>query len=235
MRLTEFMSTPLTPDKKLDLFDYHLSPRNDPIYKNIKVKSAVVSTAKIGKETESIDVDDNVTFKLPVKFIKSNNGRKVLNTLIDKSNTQEEISALDAVKLILLPDMDIKMPIKELMSKIIVLIGKLNFPTVELKEKTINCEYMFLGRFFSGKEFDEMINMLKSEVNDPIFAHIIEKFGPGLEVYYLGGKQDGYAEGRAEVQTEIAINLIKDGFSEEIVAFNTKLPLSKIKQLKREL
>ena len=33
---------------------------------------------------------------------------------------------MDAVKLILLLDMDIEMPIKELMSKIIVLIGKLN-------------------------------------------------------------------------------------------------------------
>ena len=63
--------------------------------------------------------------------------------------------------------MNIEIPIKELMSKIIVLIGKLNFQSPELKEKTIKCTYVFLKRFFRNKEFDEMINMLKSEVKDP--------------------------------------------------------------------
>ena len=129
-------------------------------------------------------MDDNVTFKLNVKFIKRYNGWKVLNTFIDKCNTQEEISEMDAVKLILLPDRDIEMPIKELMSNIIVLIGKLNFQSAELKEKTIKCTYVFLKRFFRDKEFDEMINMLKSEVKDSKVAQIIEKFGPGLDVYY---------------------------------------------------
>ena len=88
-----------------------------------------------------------------------------------------------------------------------------------------------------------MINMLKSKVKDPKVAQIIEKFGPGLDVYYLGGKQDGYAEGydeghsegHSEAQIDIANNLLKSGVSEEIVAFNTELPLSKIQQLKREL
>ena len=79
-------------------------------------------------------------------------------------------------------------------------------------------------------------------MKDPKVAQIIEKFGPGLDVYYLGGKQDGYAEGydegyaegRSEAQIVIAKNFLKSGFSEDIVADYTKLPLSKIKQLKRE-
>ena len=174
---------------------------------------------------------------------------------------------MDAVKLILLLDMDIEMPIKELMSKIIVLIGKLNFKSAELREKTVKCTCVFLKRFFRDEELDEMINMLRSEVKDPKVAQIIEKFGPGLDVYYLGGKQDGYAEGHSEgyneghsegyneghseghsegyneghteghdeAQIVIAKNLLKSGFSEDVVAFNTELPLSKIKQLKREL
>ena len=162
---------------------------------------------------------------------------------------------MDAVKLILLPDMDIEMPIKELMSKIIVLIGKLNFKSAELREKTVKCTCVFLKRFFRDEELDEMINMLRSEVKDPKVAQIIEKFGPGLDVYYLGGKQDGYAEGHSkgyneghtegyneghteghdEAQIVIAKNILKKGVSEDIVADYTKLPLSKIKQLKREL
>ena len=81
--------------------------------------------------------------------------------------------------------------------------------------------------------------MLKSKVKDPKVAQIIEKFGPGLDVYYLGGKQDGYAEGydegHSKAQIDIANNILKSGVSEEIVAFNTELPLSKIQQLKREL
>ena len=88
-----------------------------------------------------------------------------------------------------------------------------------------------------------MINMLKSEIKDPKVAQIIEKFGPGLDVYYLGGKQDGYAEGydeghsegHFEAQIDIANNILKSGVNEEIVAEYTKLPLSKIQQLKREL
>ena len=155
------------------------------------------------------------------------------------------------------------MPIKELMSKIIVLIGKLNFKSAELREKTIKCTCVFLKRFFRDEELDEMINMLRSEVKDPKVAQIIEKFGPGLDVYYLGGKQDGYAEGHSkgyneghsegyneghsegydeghteghdEAQIVIAKNILKKGVSEDIVADYTKLPLSKIKQLKREL
>ena len=63
---------------------YHMSEYDDNKDKNIEVKSTVVSTAKIGEETESIDVDDNVTFKLNVKFIKRYNGWKVLNTFINK-------------------------------------------------------------------------------------------------------------------------------------------------------
>ena len=251
IRLTEFMSTPVTPSKMFDLFDYHMSECDDNKDKNVDVKSAVVSTAKIGEETERIDVDDNVTFKLSVKFIKRYNGWKVLNTFINKSITQERISEMDAVKLILLPDMDIEMSIKELMSRIIVLLGELNFQSAELKEKTIKCIYVFLKRFFRNGEFDEMINMLKSEVKDPKVAQIIEKFGPGLDVYYLGGKQDGYvegydeghsegydvghSEGYDEAQLNIAKNLIKYGLSERRITRSTQLPLSKIKQLKREL
>ena len=98
---------------------------------------------------------------------------------------------------------------------------------------------MFLGRFFRDEEFDEMINMLKSEVKNPKVAQIIDKFEKGLDVYYIGGKQDGYAEGHSEgfdeAQIEIAKNFLKSGFSEEVVSFNTELPLSKIKQLKRKL
>ena len=214
IRLTEFMSTPLTPDKMFDLFDYHLSARNDPKYKNVEVKSAVVSTAKpTKKNTASINIDDNVRFKLNVNFIKKYDGCKVLNTLVYKSIIQEEISDLDAVKLIVLPDMDIEMPIKELMSMIIVLIGRLNFRNFEQKEKTIKCVYMFLGRFFRDEEFDEMINMLRSEVKNPKVAQIIDKFEKGLDVYYIGGKQDGYAEGHSEgfdeAQIEIAKNFLK--------------------------
>ena len=73
--------------------------------------------------------------------------------------------------------------------------------------------------------------MHENNVKDPEVAKIIEKYGPGLDVYYLGGKQDGYNEGIIKT----AKNFLKNGFGEEIVATNTELPLSKIKQLKREL
>ena len=49
--------------------------------------------------------------------------------------------------------------------------------------------------------------MLKSKVKDPKVAQIIEKFGPGLDVYYLGGKQDGYAEGYDEGHDEAQIDI----------------------------
>ena len=138
----------------------------------------------------------------------------------------------------MLPDMDIEIPIKELISIVLVLIGKLNFPSTDIKEKTIMCECVILRRFFSDDELNEMINMLKSEVRDPVVAEILEKYGPGLDVYYLGGKQDGYNEVKMEFDNtviQIAKNFLNSGFDEDIVADNTNLPLSRIKQLKREL
>ena len=240
VRITEFMSKKIDDKKGVAIYEYHSSTRIDFKKKKLKVKTTVVSTAKANSETTiAIEIDDNIIFKIDVIYLKSISGWKVLNSFVNKVINQEEISVKDAIDLLLLPDMDIEMPIKELMSMIIVLIGKANFPDFDLKEKTIKCECIVLNRFFRDDELDEMINMLKSEVKDPKVAKIIEKYGPGLDVYYLGGKQDGYNEGYNEGIDEgiikTAKNLLKNGFGEEIVATNTELPLSKIKQLKREL
>lgn len=80
--------------------------------------------------------------------------------------------------------------------------------------------------------------MVLSKIKDPKVVEIIEKYGLGFDVYYLGGKQDGYKEGYEdgyeEARFEIAKNLLKEGFSEEFVSDCTELPLSKIKEIKCE-
>lgn len=131
--------------------------------------------------------------------------------------------------------MDIDIPIKALMSMIILLIGKANIPSSDLKEKVIFCEVRVLARFFKETEFKEMIEMLKTETKNPKIASIVEKYGLGFDEIYLDGRYDGYAEGVSDRNEEIAKNFLGDGFDEVTVSRNTNVPLNKIKELKRKL
>ncbi len=48
-------------------------------------------------------------------------------------------------------------------------------------------------------------------------------------------KQEGVQEGRQEEKDEIALNLIKEGFSDEIIGKVTGLSLEKIAQIRKVL
>ena len=62
-----------------------------------------------------IIMDDNIIFKPEIIFTKNKDGWEVLNTSIYKVITQEEFSDDEAIDLVMLPDMSIKLPKKVLM------------------------------------------------------------------------------------------------------------------------
>lgn len=63
--------------------------------------------------------------------------------------TQEELYENKAIDLLILPDMNIDIPIKALMSIICYIIVHANFPDSDLKTDIILCEIMQLNRFLT--------------------------------------------------------------------------------------
>ena len=69
--------------------------------------------------------------------------------------------------------------------------------------------------------------MLKTQTKNSEVQRIIDKYGEGFDVIYFDGKADG--------KIEVARNLLKDGFDEEVISRNTGLSLDQIKNIKRKL
>jgi len=243
IQITEFMSTPLNDGKLRNLYDYHDLTRRNPENCDYDVETGVFSIANPNHGKESVEIDENITFHIKTIFTKNRDGWKVLSTLVYKTIIQEELSEKEAIDLLILPDMDIKMPIKTLMIFIIVLIGLANIPKDNFKEKIILCEIKVLARFFKDEELSEMIAMLKTVTTSPEVARVIEKYGEGFHLIYFEGKEDGrnqgLAEGRnhgiTEGKLEDARNLLVEGIDEEVISRCTGISIEEIRELKRKL
>ena len=255
IRITEFMSTPLD-GKKLDTISkYHISSVNDPQYKGFYVITDVVSIADPNRGKTMVKFDDNLDFHVAPIFTKRKDGGKVLSTLVNKSITQEELSYSEAIDLLILPDMDIDMPIKQLMVFIISLMGMVNIQDKEFKKSIIHCEIFALSRFFAGNDWSELIEMLRAVTDPQEVDRVIEKYGIGFDEIYFDGKADGFAEGRNEGRNEgwnegwnegrnegfndgrllDAENFLAKGIDEEIISECTGVPIKKLEEIKRKL
>ena len=237
IQITEFMVKALNDDKLMDLFDYHESTRRDPEYDGYYIKTGVFSIAEPTHGKSSVGIDDNVTFHVNTKFAKSDDAWKVLSTLIYKSVTQEELSWKEAVDLLVVPDMcfgknkDMGLPIKQLMTMVIDLMGNVKFSSSDLKEKIFLCEKMVLARFFTGIELKGMIKMLKTASNNPDIARKVEEYGPGFADIYLYGRVDE----RAELKLDFARNLIAKGCDDEFISGVVDISIDEIRKLRRKL
>ena len=230
VRITEFMATPLKKGKLKNISDYHYLTRLDPVNKDLDVKTDVFSIAKLGSGVNIVKLDDNLIFQVKTHYTKSKNAWKVLNTIVQKTIMHEELTVEESIDILVLPDMgmgkDLEMSIKQLMTKIIELIGKANIPD-DLKSKIALCEIKVLERFFTGEELSEMIGMLKTEVKNPKIIRILDEWGLGFDEIYLDGVTDG--------KIEDARNLLADGFDEEFVSHYIGLSIDQIREIKREL
>lgn len=122
IRNTEFLSTPLYDDKLNSMYDYHESLICDKNNGGLTIRSGLISTANPNHGKTKIEIDGNISFAPDIIFTKEKNGWEVLSNLIYKIIIQEELSDDEAIDLLILPDMDIELPIKALMSLICFLI-----------------------------------------------------------------------------------------------------------------
>lgn len=226
------MATALNDGKLTDMFDYHESARRDPENEGLYVKTGVLSIANPNHGKDSVEIDENVTFHVKTIFTKNRNAWKVLSTLINKTVMQEELSDNDTIDLLILPDMemgkDMEMPIKALMSMIIVLIGYANIPDPELKQKIVLCETRVLARFFKDKELSEMIEMLKTQSRNPKITRILEEYGPGFDEIY----KDGIVDGRVKEKLDIARKLLREGVDEQLIIECAEISIKELEELK---
>ena len=98
------------------------------------------------------EIENNIPLHVDTIFIRQKDGRKVLNSHVYKTGTQEELSDKEAIDLLLLPDMDIDLPIKSLMTMICLILSKNNISDLDFKKKIILCEIKVLNRFFNDDE-----------------------------------------------------------------------------------
>ena len=227
IRIIEFMSKALYDTKLIVIFDYFVDTYRNPLYEDYTVKTTIVSTANPNHGKNRVTINDILDFYPEIIFIKKKDGQKVLSTLTHKVLNNEELSDDDAIDLLLLPDMDIDLPIKTLMKRICYLIGHANIPDVDFKRDIIVCETYVLARFFRDDELLELIELLKTGTINPKYEHLIQEFGAGFEVIYT--------DARLDTLYEVAENLLKNGFDEEVVSLNTGLSLVEIKNIKRRL
>ena len=235
IKLTEFISKGLYDDKLNSMCDYHEHARYDPQYEGLEVQSSAVSIANPNHGVNKMKIDENISFEVETIFIKQKDGRKALNNLVYKAITYEKLSDTDAIDLIILPDMDIDIPIKQLMKFICFLIGISNIPDDDFKKRIILCEIKVLARFFKDDELLEMIDLLKTLTKNPEVERIIEKYGEGFDSIYFDGKADGFTEGIDDGKLQVARNLLKKGVNVELISECTGISIDKIKNLKREL
>lgn len=166
-------------------------------------------------------------FKPEIIFTKNKDGWEVLNTSIYKVITQEEFSDDEAIDLVMLPDMSIKLPKKVLMRVICFLINNANIPDKNFKNDIFDCEIQVLKRFFEKDELSEMVEMLKLESENPERMRIIEKYGQGYDLFYIDGKYDA--------KREIARKGLLQGLDLNIISELTGFSIEYLKKIKKDL
>ena len=229
------MSTPLDEEKLKAIFNYHVFNYTNPRYKDMMIKTGVFTIANPNHGKKTVEIDKNITFYVDPIFTKKWDSWKVFNTIAYKSIMQEELSDKEAIDLLLLPDMNIDLPIKTLMTLIINFIANANIPDIFFKGDIINCEIKVLERFFDNDDLSEMIGMLFEKIENPRVACLIEKYGEGLHSVY----EDGYIDGRDNNKSffikkgklEDSRNLLDKGFDVVFISDVTGLSISEIEKI----
>ena len=207
------------------------------LYKGFSIKSGAFSIAEPTRGKNTVEIDENITFHVDVKFAKSKNAWKVLSTLAYKSITQQVLSHEEVIDLLVLPDMDMgegdnmKLPIGIFMMMVIDLMGKVKFPSLNLKIKVFLCEKMVLARFFVDEKLVWMIGMLKDVSKDSEIARKLDEYGLAYGGIYLDGRSDGFADAKLED----ARKLLARGVDEDIISDCTGISVDELVKIKREL
>ena len=223
----EFRSSPLSEDKLVVIYSYCKSLRCNPNNDGLGVRCGVINTSNPNWGRDNVEIGRNLNFHPDIIYTKKINGWEVLNKLIYKVITQEELSKREAIDLLILPDMDIDLPQKTLMTVICFLIGRANISDENFKNDIVLCEKEVLKRFFDEDEMSEMVKMLRDDMENPKVAEIVSKYGRGYEEYYY----DGIAEG---VLQTVERGII-EGIDFEIISRMTGFSIRQIKQIKSEL
>ena len=223
----EFQSYPFSQDKLVDMFEYCESLRCDRNNQGLGVRCGVINTSNPNWGRDNVEIGRNLNFHQDIIFTKKMDGCEVLNKLIYKVITQEELSKREAIDLLILPDMEIDLPIRTLMRVICFLIGHAKISDKDFKNDIVVCEIEVLKRFFDKYEMSEMVNMLRDDLENPKVAEIVSKYGRGFEEYYYDGKADDVLD--------VAKKGLIEGVDEETISRMTGFSVKQLKQIKRKL
>ena len=227
IHILEFLATVLSDEKLKDIFDYWGSIFFDPEYKDYTLACDIISIAKPGDEIREIKIGENVIFRIKTFFIKKMDGAKILKTLIYKTIMYEELTDYEAICLLVLPDMSIDIPIKQLLNTICFIYGNANILDIGFKIDIYPCLIMLFKRFYKDKELEEMINMLKTANKNPKIAKIVEKYGLGFDEIYYNGIEDGVEK--------TARKLLLKGVDMETISYSTGISIEELEKIKRKL
>ena len=226
LKLVEIQKNPLTLNKLRDMFDYHESARLNKMNEIYTVESQVIALYKPTQGIKKGMVYPNIEFGPEIKFTQKIDGTEILNTILDKYEMQENLNEMEQVSLLALPDTKINIPTMELLDLICEITPKLEISNTDYK-KFISCEIMLLKRFYKKNKVLEIMKTITQQTTVSRRDEIIKQYGRGFGLIYDDGKHDA--------TIKIAKNLLKNGFSKEVVSTNTGLSINEIKNIKRKL
>ena len=182
----EIQSTPMTLPKLKDMFGYKIDLLRNKQYKGMAVQSNVINLTDPKLSVTSGLVLDDTRFGPNFINTQDYDGEKILNTLLDKCETQEMFTDDDEVSLLILQDTDISIHAHVLMEICCEILVNANISTDSLEDMFV-CEVMMLKRFFKHEKVVSMIEMMKTKMKDEELVNTLKQYGPGLDYIYLEG------------------------------------------------
>ncbi len=167
-----------------------------PQYSEFQIKTSLFTTAQSIDINVVVGTDNHLTVNINPIFSTTKYGMDVLNNLIDKTISGNELSDSEAIDLLILPYMNVNLPVKLLFGLIILIIGNANIEDDDFKTRVTECELRFLACSFVSDEYPKMVSLLKAQ--------------PGISrVDYSMGEEFIYLERKTE---NPELNLIMDRF-----------------------
>ena len=157
-------------------------------------------------------------YNIKAVSMRNVDGDIVISNLEEKITNNEDISREELIALTFTPIMGGKLSKVDKIIKSIRILKEIEDDKVYEIESML---YAFADKFLEGKNLDKV----KEEIS-------MTKLGKMLRE---DGRIEGRKEGHNEKAIKDAINFLKLGVSEEIVAKGTELPIEKIRELKKNL
>ena len=200
---------------------------------NLPVYLCVLSTAEKSKMVK-YSINDKSVFIFSIVSLWDDDESEIINNIGDKISNKQDISIEELVDFALIPLITKEKDKEYIFSIVEDLIFEVDFPDLQTKDFVLGIILLLSNKLLDNGEFKKILEGKLMGQLECVSRYVNERFEEGIKEGMEKGIKEGMEKGMEESSKEIAISLLKNGLSEEFVALNTKLPLSRVRKLKVE-